>query len=212
MTYLATPQNYSKSDFGDFVNTLDWTNWKPKFITLHNTGAPTLMQWLHDNNNASHKQRLVNIDAMYKREGWHSAVHLFIGPEDDGIWNACDLTQDGVSVSCWNHVTLGIEMVGNYALLPENKYPNAPPIDSWTSPQGQQVRDNAVYAMAVLHNALGLEPDNYVEGVSGLHFHRECKHDAHSCPGGQVDKADMVARVKAMMLHLSSDSDSDATS
>jgi hypothetical protein len=23
------------------------------------------------------------------------------------IWNLCDLTEEGVSVSCWNHLTLG---------------------------------------------------------------------------------------------------------
>lgn len=209
MTYLATPQNYTQQGFCDFVNTLSWSNWKPKFITLHNTGAPTLIQWLHDNNDANHKRRLENMDAMYKREGWHSAVHVFIGPESDGIWNTCDLTQDGVSVSCWNKITLGIEMVGNYATLPELHYAGAPPADSWTSPQGLQVRDNAVYAMAVLHNALGLQPDGYEEGVKGLHFHRECTRDHHACPGGQVDKQDIVARVKAKMSELLS---SDATS
>ena len=120
---------------------------------------------------------------------WHSGVHLFVAP--NLIWNLCDLTQEGVSVSCWNHLTLGIEMIGDYAT------------EEFEAGPGAQVRDNAVAAMAVLHRKLGLRPDGYRKGVSGLHFHKECSRDHHDCPGRNVVKADVVARVLAKMQALS---------
>ena len=41
-------------------------------------------------------------------------------------------------------------------------------------------------------------------GMSGLHFHKECSRDHHDCPGKNVVKADVVARVLAKMDALSS--------
>jgi hypothetical protein len=108
------------------------------------------------------------------------------------IWNLCDLTQEGVSVSCWNHLTLGIEMIGDSAT------------ERFDAGPGAQVRDNAVAAMAILHRKLGLRPDRYRMGMSGLHFHKEFSRDRHDCPGRNVVKADVVARVLAKMDALSS--------
>jgi hypothetical protein len=198
MTYLATPKNYTQAQFKAFVDDLVWTNWKPKFITLHNTASPTLSQW--GDTEGKRLQRVENLNAMYKNvDHWHSAVHLFCDQYEDGIWNACSLTQDGVSVSCWNTVTLGIEMVGNYALESENTYKNAPAIDDWNSAAAKVVYDNAVFAMAVLHKKLNLDPGLYQENTSGLHMHRECTRDGHLCPGGQVNKAKVVQDVIAKM-------------
>jgi hypothetical protein len=121
---------------------------------------------------------------------WHSGVHLFVAP--NLIWNLCDLTEPGVSVSCWNHLTLGIEMIGDYSA------------ERFDAGPGAEVRDNAIAAMAVLHRKLGLRPDQYQKGVRGLHFHKECSQDHHDCPGRNVVKADVVARVLAKMQALSS--------
>lgn len=204
-TFLPSIKNYTQPQFGVFIKTVKWSGWRPHFITLHNTAAPTLTQWLGDGSNVKHEQRLENIDNLYKNvDHWHSGVHLFIGPEADGIWNPCALNEDGVSVSCWNHVTLGIEMVGNYATKAENVYKNAPAIDDWSSANAQKVRDNAIYAIAVLHVALNLgDPGDYEKGVKGLHFHRECPTDGHNCPGGQVSKPDIIDRVRAKIKELS---------
>ncbi len=198
MSFLATPKPYAVEAFAIFVATLEWTEWRPKFICLHNTGVPTLAQWM---NPATPEEKRVNGQMLYERdaEHWHSGVHLFITPAK--IWNVCDLTLDGVSVSCWNSRCLGIEMVGNYAIASELG-PKDPPADDWTSALAQAVRDNAVAAIAILHRKLGLRPDGYVRGVSGLHFHRECAADHHACPGAQVEKADIVGRILAKMDEL----------
>jgi hypothetical protein len=199
-TFLNPPKNYTPAAFYEFVASLKWTGWRPKFLTLHNTASPTLAEYLNQTE-AQREQRLVNIDAIYKNvDHWHAGPHLFIDPYEDGIWNASDLGVYGVSVSCWNEITMGVEMVGNYATEAEQaQVKDPPPVDDWTSAAANIVRDNAIAALAILHDALGLRPDGFVLGQSGLHFHRMCKADAHQCPGGQVDRDDIVARVLASM-------------
>ncbi|HLH13033.1 MAG TPA: N-acetylmuramoyl-L-alanine amidase [Methylovirgula sp.] len=187
MSFLPEPKAYTPDEFGDFVEKLEWNGWRPTFVTLHNTGVPSLAVWLDPRHAA--KQRIES-QGHYERDilHWHSGVHLFVAP--NLIWNLCDLTSQGVSVSCWNHLTIGIEMIGDYAT------------ESFDSGPGAQVRDNAVAAMAILHRKLGLRPDRYRLGVRGLHFHKECRRDHHDCPGRNVVKADVVARVLAKMNAL----------
>ena len=184
MSFLAEPKSYTPDEFAIFVDKLEWNGWQPKFVTLHNTGIPTLAEWL-DSGHAA--QQRIEGQKHYERDilHWHSGVHLFVAP--NLIWNLCDLTQEGVSVSCWNHLTLGIEMIGDYAT------------ERFDAGPGAQVRDNAVAAMAILHRKLGWRPDRYQLGVCGLHFHKECSRDHHDCPGRNVAKADVVARVLTKM-------------
>jgi hypothetical protein len=49
-----------------------------------------------------------------------------------------------------------------------------------------------------------LRPDGFRLGVRGLHFHKECRRDHHDCPGRNVVKADVVARVLTQMAALES--------
>jgi hypothetical protein len=188
MSFLAEPKGYTPTEFAAFVESLEWNGWRPKFVTLHNTAVPTLAEWL-DSGHAA--QQRIEGQRHYERDilHWHSGVHLFVAP--NLIWNLCDLSDAGVSVSCWNHLTLGIEMIGDFAT------------EAFDAGPGAQVRDNAVAAMAILHRKLGLRPDRYRVGVSGLHFHKECSRDHHDCPGRNVVKADVVARVLARMDALS---------
>jgi hypothetical protein len=184
MSFLADPIGYTPDAFAAFVATLKWPLWKPKFIVLHNTAIPNLTQWLAGP--TTPKQRVLNLNHYYSSvEGWHSGPHLFIDPTT--VWNACDLRYDGVHASCFNHVSIGVEMVGDYS---EEAFDCGP---------GAQVRDTTVAALATLHKALGLRPDEYVAGAQGLHFHKECVADHHNCPGAYVDKADIVARILAKM-------------
>jgi hypothetical protein len=187
MSFLAEPKSYTPDEFTVFVEGLAWSGWRPNFVTLHNTAVPTLATWL---DSAYAAQQRIEGQKHYERDilHWHSGVHLFVAP--NLIWNLCDLREEGVSVSCWNHLTLGIEMIGDYAT------------ESFDTGAGAQVRDNAVVAMAILHRKLGLRPDGYEIGVRGLHFHKECSRDQHDCPGKNVVKADVVARVLAKMALL----------
>ena len=51
---------------------------------------------------------------------------------------------------------------------------------------------NTVFALATLHTALSLDPEE-------LRFHKEDKKTTHDCPGANVDKDDMIARIEAAM-------------
>ena len=190
MTFLSDPQGYTQKEFSDFVKTLKWKVWKPRFVVLHNTFEPTLAQWIHNGlgYNDGHR-RICNLNHYYHSKGWHSGPTLFIAP--DLIWNACDLEQDGVHCSCWNRISLGVEMVGDFSS------------EEFDSGNGAKVRDNTIAALAVLHNALDLKPDNYAMGHHGLHFHHECIKDHHGgCPGTNVSKEDVVKRILTAMEKL----------
>jgi hypothetical protein len=178
MTFLANPLGFSPSEFKTYVEKLTWTGWRPKYLVLHNTAAPNLRQWTHGNAGKDYEhQRVLNLNHYYKSEkGWHSGPHLFISPSL--IWVACDLTADGVHASCYNRESLGVEMVGDYG------------VEDFASGDGAKVRDNAVAALAILHHTLGISPDT-------LHFHKECLRDHHDCPGKNVTKSDIIARIKA---------------
>jgi hypothetical protein len=178
MTFLAQPLGFTPEEFKNYVAGLRWKLWKPQFLTLHNTAEPNLAQWTHFGlGKTDGFKRILNLNHYYKVvEGWHSGPHLFIAP--DLIWVACDLTANGVHASCYNSVSIGVEMVGDYAR------------ESFDSGDGAQVRDNAVAALAILHKALKIDPRT-------LHFHKECLKDHHDCPGKNVVKADVIARVQA---------------
>ena len=186
MSYLAGAMNFLPDEFTAYVDTLKWTSWKPTMFVLHNTGSPTLAQWL--NGGATPAQRMVNLKHYYQGLGWHSAVHWFACP--DRIWELCDPTQDGVHCSCCNHVSLSCEMVGDYST------------EEFGSGPGMQVRDNAVHLMAVIHKKFGWDPHVFTPWSKGLAFHRECTQDHHACPGSRVDKSDMISRVAARMIQL----------
>ena len=177
MTYLAHPIHYTPNEFRTLLAGLKFDKgWRPSFPTLHNTGVPSLAQWLAMG--ATPQERWgASLNAYYKGLGWHSGVHLVCCP--DYIWNLCDLEADGVSVSCWNHLTLGIEMVGNYELGG----------DDFETGEGAKVRDNAVFVLAALCEKFGWDI------ADTLHFHRECVHDHHACPGSRVAKPDIIQRV-----------------
>lgn len=184
---------YTQNEFTAHVDTLPLIpsghsgNWV-KFLTLHNTSAPTLTQWAESG--PAHDARIRNLEAYYQQQlGWHAGPHLFVSRSY--INGFSDLTQPGVHASCFNHTSIGIEMVGEYN------------IEEFNSGDGAMVRDNAVHALAVLHRKLSLRPDGYKYGVSGLHFHIECVHDNHDCPGTKArNKPDLVARILARMDQL----------
>lgn len=180
MTFLADPLGFKPTEFAAYAEKLQWRGWRPKFIVLHNTALPNLAQWTHSGlGKVAGEKRIRNLNHYYRSEkGWHSGPHIFIAP--DLIWIACDLTADGVHASCYNSVSIGVEMVGDYAS------------ESFSDGDGAKVRDNTVAALAALHKALRITPET-------LRFHKECLRDHHNCPGAHVSKADVIARVKEAM-------------
>ena len=173
---------YTREELLAHVTALPPIHWA-RFITLHNTGSPTLEQW--EAGGTTPAQRIKNLQHYYEvNEHWHAGPHLFIDREH--IWGFTDLTVSGVHASCFNGGAIGIEMVGDYSV--ETFDPH--------------VCDNAVFAMGGIHRKLGIRPDGLVYGKSGLHLHKDCRRDHHDCPDKHVDRADMVERVLAAIAEL----------
>ena len=186
-TFLSPPIHYTIPEFRTMLAALKLGSWRPKFPTLHNTGSPSLAQWLAYGPTPQERWG-ASLDNYYKGLGWHAGPHLVVCP--DYVWVLCDLTLPGVSVSCWNAITFGIEMVGDYDVGAQ---------DQFSTGEGAKVRDNAAAVLAALDEKFGWgDLGNFALGAHGLHFHHECVQDRHACPGGQVTKPDMLARVAAL--------------
>jgi hypothetical protein len=167
-------RGFTAEGFADYVAALSFTAWRPSFIVLHNTAAPTFAQW-HSVPGAA---RMQNLASYYRdTQHWSGGPHLFVA--DDLIWVFTPLTVPGVHSPSWNFVSWGVELVGDYST---EKMPPA-------------LLANAISALATLHSALGLDP-------SSLKLHREDPETTHICPGKSVSKADFIAQVTAELTQL----------
>jgi hypothetical protein len=161
-------KGFKPQEFEGYVGTLLFSAWRPQFVVLHNTAAPTLAHW----HSIPGEQRMRNLSDFYQNvQKWSAGPHLFVA--DDLIWAFTPLTVPGVHSPSWNSIAWGVEMVGDY---------NAEPF-------GDAVRDNVVSALTTLHAALGLDP-------ASLKLHKEDPKTTHDCPGRNVSKADIILRVQ----------------
>lgn len=157
------------------VDALSFSSWRPSFMVLHNTGAPKLSQW-HSTPGA---QRMKNLERYYRDEQhWSAGPHAFIA--DDLIWLFTPFNTPGVHSPSWNGTSLGIEMVGDYAVEDDDFGP------------GFRVKMNAVALFATLHAKLGLNPET-------IRLHKEDRRTTHDCPGKDVDKAEFIRLVQEYM-------------
>ena len=162
--------------FETYCHSLVWDAWRPSFITLHNTASPSLAQ----RPNGFTEQHILNLEAFYRdKQKWSAGPHLFI--DDHNIWVFTRLNVSGVHSPSFNKLAIGIEMLGNYAS------------ESFDSGRGAKVRDNTVSAIASLTAVLGLDPNS-------MKLHKEDPETDHDCPGKKVSKADVIERVKALMM------------
>ena len=168
-------KSFAPADFPAYVRSVKFAAWRPQFVVLHNTAAPKLSQW----HSAPGEQRMKNFENFYKNvQKWSAGPHLFVA--DDLIWVFTPLNTPGVHSPSWNSISWGVEMVGDYASEP-------------FGPDG--VKRNAVIALASLYSVLGKDP-------STLKLHQEDKLTNHICPGKNVKKADMIARVMKEMTAM----------
>ena len=174
--------SYLKLEFAAHVAKLVWTDWHPIGITLHNTGAPTLAQWVESG--PAHDQRILNLEAYYQGLGWHAGPHFFVSRSH--VCGFSNPLEPGVHSTCYNRTHIGIEMAGDFST------------ELFATGDGAMVRDTAVYALAVLFKALHINPTE----PNRLVFHKECLRDHHDCPGHNVLKPDVLARVVARMATL----------
>lgn len=183
-------RSFTPAEFEDYVQSLKFGAWRPRFIVVHNTSAPdtkTWQGWQTRKPPISDEQWARNLEGYYRDEqGWSTGPHLFVTP--GGILAFSPLTGPGTHSPSWNSISWGVETVGEFDR------------DAFTGP----VKDNLISALATLHLAAGLSPAPYERGVRGLHFHKEDPKTTHkSCPGRNMVKTDVVARVQARMAKMS---------
>ncbi len=124
-------------------------------------------------------KNIFDLQAYYRDEKkWSAGPHLFI--DDKQIWVFTPLTLSGVHSPSYNKLSLGVEMLGDFASEP------------FTTGRGEAVRRNAIAAIATLSAVLGLDP-------AKMKLHKEDPGTTHYCPGAHVNKADFIADVQTLM-------------
>jgi hypothetical protein len=176
MSFPIVGERFTPEEFRQKVKNVDFTDFKPEFVVIHNTFSPTL----EDRPNGFTKQHMKNLMEFFADEmHFKAGPHLFI--DDNGIWIFNPLNLRGTHSPSWNKKSWGIEMLGNFD---EEKF---------TSGRGAQVAENAVQAAAAMCMRLGVE-------ASTIHFHKEDPLTDHKdCPGKTVDKEGFLKRVEAAM-------------
>ena len=166
-------RGFTAPDFEDYLRTLTFDAWRPQFVVVHNTGDPTFAQW----HSVPTPRRLRGLESYYRDDmKWSAGPHLFVA--DDFIWVFTPLTTSGVHSPSWNHLSWGVEIVGDYdhEILTD------------------AVRENAISAISTLHMALGLDPDT-------LKFHKEDPATTHTyCPGVRVVKQELIDGMKRLII------------
>lgn len=168
-------KSFTPDEFEKYVRTLKFNLWRPSFLVLHNTYAPTLAQ----RPAGLTKQHILNLESFFKGKGWSAGPHLFV--DDKQIWVFTDLTTQGVHSPSWNSKAIGVEMLGDFQT------------EDFNSGRGLLVQNNAVAAVASICAALGMDPDS-------LKLHKEDPKTSHkTCPGKTVDKAKFIRSVETLM-------------
>lgn len=178
------------ADFAAYVDTVQFGLWRPRFVVVHNTGAPDLATYEKHFTRpvpVTDEQWMQNLVGFYRdQQRWSAGPHLFVTPRS--VCAFTPLNTEGVHTPSWNSISWGVETVGDF---------NVDPFDG-------AIRDNLVGALAVLHAKAGLQPLPFELGVRGLHFHYEDKKTTHrDCPGKHMVKLDLVARVQASIEAMS---------
>lgn len=173
-------------------------NFQPKFLCIHNTSVPDIALFNHWKavGKPTFEQWLQNLGAYYAGLGWNSMPHAFVAP-DGRIGLGAPFNVSGTHSPSWNRIAIGIETVGEFERETFDGTPS----------------QTALVALAgELHKRLGLEPDHYIKGVRGIHFHKEDLASSHrTCPGKHLEKPKFVADVLAYMGLEPEDSNVHAT-
>lgn len=162
MSWPALKQAIKPVDFHDYVMALRQGIWKPSLVVLHNTAQPTFADW----HKTPGQQRMDNLEYYYQKQlGWSGGPHLFVA--DDYIWTFNDLLQPGVHSPSWNHLSWGVEVVGDYS------------VEKLTS----EVEANIITVLRSLFERAGLTSE-------ALRMHHEDPLTTHKgCPGQNIVKS-----------------------
>jgi hypothetical protein len=176
---------FTAENVGAYLRTLPRPTFV-RFVVVHNTGAPSLATYrgyAARKTPISDSQWLRNLEGYYRdKQKWKAGPHWFVTPNKAGLLAFTPSTVPGTHSPSWNSQSLGVEMVGDYQVEPFDA----------------GVQRNVIALLAELHIWLRLDPNT-------IRFHREDVKTTHKdCPGKNVDKAKLIAAVRAKMDELQS--------
>ncbi len=181
--------------FLEYLDGIKFGTWRPKFVTMHHTGAPNLKTWQGYGNRPvpiTDEKWMKNLAGYYGNElGWSSGPQFFFTPKNFCVLSLPD--RRGVHAVSFNAMSWGVECVGNFDLDIFS-----PELANWYAE-----------GMACLHIAAGLDPDNYKFKERGLHFHRDDPRTSKTCPGKKVDKGAMVRLIEMRIAAMTGGSHED---
>jgi hypothetical protein len=156
----------SVAEFKDYVRGFDFGPLMPDKLVIHHTWKPTKADW-------KGQRSIMGLKGYYEKKGWSAGPHLFVA--EDGIWLFSPMNHDGIHVGSLNHLSIGMEVVGDYDT------------EVWSG----ATKTNALGAIKILLNRLNL-------GNGQLFFHRDVS--SKTCPGKAITKEWLFAELEAIQL------------
>jgi hypothetical protein len=175
------------AEFLAYLEGLRFGVWRPKFVTMHHTGAPSLATWQGWQTRSkpiSDEQWLRNLAAYYGGLGWSAGPHFFVTPKH--ICVLSDPVKRGVHAVSFNAMSWGVEVVGDF---------------DRERLQGDY-KDFVAAAIAAMFLALDTKPQPYRFRDCGLHFHRDDPKTSKTCPGESIRKDTWIDLVADAMRDL----------
>jgi hypothetical protein len=164
MSYSNVGKVWSPSSLEDYLAGIQPPSWI-KAVCLHHTAAPSLVQ----RPKGFQAQHIINMRDFYQSKGWHSGPHFFT--DEDQIWGMSPVDEPGVHAVSFNNKSIGIEVLGNYDVEPQDKG------------RGLECWKTTTDATRIILKWLNLKPS-----VSTVLFHRDDTKTSKSCPGTRVQK------------------------
>jgi len=178
----------TSAEFIDYLEGIKFGAWRPRFVTMHHTGAPDLKTWQGwqtRKDSVTDEAWLRNLADYYGREmGWSAGPHFFFTPQHFCVLSPPD--RRGVHAVSFNAVSWAVECVGDFD----------------RSPLEGALRAWYVEGLAALHIASGLQLSPFEKGVRGLHFHRDDPKTTKTCPGKTIVKSTLIAEVERKIIAM----------
>ena len=167
-------------EFLDYLDDIKFGAWRPRYVTMHHTGGPSLKTWrtyAHGTRKVpiTDAQWMKNLASYYGNEmKWSSGPHFFFTPDNFCVLSLPD--RRGVHAKSFNADSWGVECVGEFDS------------EAFTS----ELANRYAEGFACLYLALGLSPGPYEYRKRGLHFHRDDPLTNKTCPGKKVNRDSMI--------------------
>ena len=187
---LAVKKAFNIQDLKIYINSLDFSNWRPSLIVWHNTAKPTIEQWQKTAEQDKLQglipgtTRINNLESFFRdNQGWSAGPHFFVW--QDVVWAFTPANKKGVHSPSWNGISIGIEMIADFS------------IEDDESGFGLKIKNNTIALTAMLCEKLGLNPETAIK------LHKQDLKTTHDCPGKHIaiDKEKMIQSVLEYMGH-----------